>query len=92
MLTEIYYTLKNTFEENKTMENIKKMQKIYPELFKSFQEWLSNYWNLERNSNNKNDIIFDVNSEKDYCKAIIYYISGMTDNYAISTYNKIIEF
>ena len=37
-------------------------------------------------------ILFDIENEKDYCKAIIYYISGMTDNFAIDTYNKIIGF
>jgi len=29
---------------------------------------------------------------KDYYKSIIYYISGMTDNFAIDTYYKIIGF
>ena len=28
----------------------------------------------------------------DFKQAIIYYISGMTDNYAIDMYNKIISF
>ena len=63
-----------------------------PEVVEAFENWLINYWNLERLDENRNDIIFDANDEKDYCRAIIYYISGMTDNYAIDTYNKIITF
>ena len=86
IINKIYKFLKETYY------NKQKLIDISPEVVNEFEYWLKNYWNLERNSNNKNDIIFDVNSEKDYCKAIIYYISGMTDNYAISTYNKIIEF
>lgn len=36
----------------------------------------------------------DIRSEfeKDFYNAIIYFISGMTDNYAIDIYNKIIKF
>ena len=33
-----------------------------------------------------------IENPKDYYKAIIYYISGMTDNYAIETFNRIIKF
>ena len=68
------------------------MKKTYPEVFDSFEKWLSNYWNLYRSEKNKNDMLFEIENEKDYCKAIIYYISGMTDNFAINTYNKIIGF
>lgn len=32
------------------------------------------------------------NKKEDYSQAILYYISGMTDNFAIETYNKIINF
>ena len=40
----------------------------------------------------KNKILFSLNNEKDYYQAIIYYISGMTDNFAIEIYNEIIHF
>ena len=33
-----------------------------------------------------------MEKEQDFYQAIIYYISGMTDNYAIDMYNKIISF
>ncbi len=85
IINKIYKFLKETYY------NKQKLIDISLEVVNEFEYWLKNYWNLERNSNNKNDIIFDVNSEKDYCKAIIYYISGMTDNYAIEMYNRIIK-
>ena len=68
------------------------MKNIYPEVFGDFEEWLSSYWNLYRTERKQNDILFNIENEKDYCEAIIYYISGMTDNFAIDTYNKIIGF
>ena len=86
ILNNIYDLLRESYN------NRIKAEKICPELLYNFEEWLANYWNLERASINKNDVIFDVKDEKDYCKAIIYYISGMTDNYAIDMYNKIIKF
>ena len=33
-----------------------------------------------------------TDNEKDFYKAIIYYISGMTDNFAVEIYNEIIHF
>ncbi len=92
VLNEIYETLKKTYNGEKTLENINRMKKVYPKLFSSFKDWISNYWNLERYPNSKNEIIFNINNEKDYFKAIIYYISGMTDNFAIEIYNEIIRF
>ncbi len=92
VLNEIYEILKKTYNGEKTLENIEKMKKVYPKLFSSFKDWITNYWNLERYPNSKNEVIFDINNEKDYFKAIIYYISGMTDNFAIEIYNEIIRF
>lgn len=92
LLHEIYYILKSAYAGTKTLEKIQGMKKIYPEVFESFEQWLSNYWNLYRSEKNKNDMLFEIENEKHYCKAIIYYISGMTDNFAINTYNKIMGF
>jgi len=92
LLHEIYYTLKSAYDGANTLEKIEQMKKVYPRVFTRFEEWLSDYWNLERKETNYNDTLFDITDEKDYCKAIIYYISGMTDNFAIDTYNRIIGF
>ena len=86
IINGIYNALKESYN------NFEKLHKISPTLAKDFKEWLSNYWNLERSERCKNDVIFDMNSEIDYYKAIIYYISGMTDNYAIEMYNQVIGF
>ena len=92
MIYEIYYTLKSAYSGSRTLEKIQQMKKTYPELFTRFEEWISDYWQYARKETNYNDILFDIENEKDYCKAIIYYISGMTDNFAIETYNKITGF
>lgn len=84
IINEIYSTIKKNYG--------KKDKSVNPEVIESFEKWLSNYWNLKRDDKNKNDVIFDMKNERDFCKAIIYYISGMTDNFAIETYNKIVGF
>ena len=92
IINEIYETLKKTFEGENTVDNIEKMEKTYPWVIKNFKEYLVNYWNLERNIKNQNDVLFNIFDEKNYCKAIILYIAGMTDNFAIETYQKIVGF
>ena len=86
VLTSIHDLLKESFN------NKEQARKICPELINDFELWLSNYWNKERDKTNLNEVLFNIDDEKDYCRAIIYYISGMTDNYAIDMYNKIIRF
>lgn len=92
VLNQIYDLLKSAFEKNKTVENIKKLGKFYPKLIGEFEGWLSCYWSLERNECYENDAVFDIDNEKEYYKAIIYYISGMTDKFAIDVYDEIIGF
>lgn len=86
VLKSIYEFLKKSYKDRETM------RKIAPELLSDFENWLKNYWSNERYPFNKNKVVFNAEDEKDYCKAVIYYISGMTDNYAIDMYNKIIRF
>jgi dGTPase len=86
ILNTIYNVLKESYK------NKSRAKKICPELIEDFENWLANYWSLERDESNKNDILFNIENEIEYYKAIIYYISGMTDNYAITIYNNIIGF
>ena len=86
IITTIYNTLKDSFY------NKEKIQKMYPEVYKEFEDYLKCYWKDERDIKFENKAIFDIQNEQDYLQAIIYYISGMTDNFAIDTYHKIIGF
>ena len=86
VLNTLYKVLKKYYNEK---DHIKK---IYPEIISDFENWLKMYWNEERQETCKNKVVFDIESEKDICQAIIYYISGMTDNYAVDIFNKIVRF
>lgn len=94
VIYQIYETLKSAYAGKDTLNELNKMKKYYNNLVTPFIEWINMYWNLtdRSNSNLENKVLFDMNKPTDYYKAIIYYISGMTDNYAIESYNSIIKF
>ena len=92
IINQIYKTLKEIYESKNIIEKIEEMKKFYPKLMNSFESWIKSYWNLEREDKYKNEVILNIYDEKEYYKAIIYYIAGMTDKYAIEIYNEIIGF
>lgn len=92
VINEIYNYLNKLYDGENTINKLKNASKIYPKLINYFLEWVKNYWNLtDRSSLNlKNKIIFDMSKIEDYRKAIIYFISGMTDRFAMNVYEEII--
>ena len=94
VLNEIYDTLDNAYDKENTFKNLDNLSKTYPKLFTDFKNWLLDYTDLPNRKESKlrNKVIFDINNKSDYRKSIIYFISGMTDNYAIDSYNEIISF
>lgn len=89
VLEEIYRTLYSRYDEVNTINKLKQDEKKYPNLINGFIMWIETYIKSDKGINKK---LFDLNNKKDYAKAIIYYISGMTDKYAIDMYNEIISF
>lgn len=94
VLNEIYDKLKNCFEEENTLNNVQKLEKFYPNLSNGFYDFLENYADFGNREELKlkNKIVFDIKNKEDFYKAILTYISGMTDNFAIEIYNEIIRF
>ena len=76
--------------------NFKKEKNFFPELIKHFEDWLIKYSNydLEKKKELKleNKIVYNLEEQDEYRKAIIDFISGMSDNFAIATFNEIISF
>ena len=62
------------------------MEKICPTLAEDFNKWLKEFFSLDINHK------YMVISDNEFLQAVVYYIAGMTDNYAIEMYNKIISF
>ena len=94
VINEIFYTLKNEYNGTATLKNLKKMKRYYPVLSEEFSSWLETYSNCDERDNNKyfNKVVYDLNNIKNYSRAIIDYISGMTDQYIVRVYNEIVSF
>ena len=94
IINEIYDLLKSTYNGIKTLDNLKSLATTYPKLGNSFINFIYNYYDFGNRESLKlkNKVLFSIDNEKDFYKVIIYYISGMTDNFAIEIYNEIINF
>ena len=93
VLNEIFNTLKECYDGMNTLEKLNSIKPFYTKVIDTFIKWISCYWNIETDRTHlKNKILYDMNNIKDYQTAIITYISGMTDSYAIETYNDIVKY
>lgn len=94
VINEIYSTLKKCFDGKNTLKNIQNLAVFYPKLSTGFYYFLENYCDFDNRESLKlqNEITFDYTNKEDYCRSILSYIAGMTDNFAIKTYNEIIGF
>ena len=94
VINEIYDLLKSTYDNVNTLNNLQVLSKTYPKLGNGFINFIYNYYDFGNRENLKlkNKILFSIDNKRDFYKAIIYYISGMTDNFAIEIYNEIIHF
>ena len=93
IINRIYNILKSLYSEHDIESNFKKVEKFYPKTILRFKDWLYKYCSLtdRNNTNLQNKIIYNF-IEKEYYKAIIDFIAGMTDNFAIEMYNEIVSF
>jgi dGTPase len=94
VMNEIFYLLKNEYNGVDTIKNIKKLKRYYPGISSEFSKWLEKYSNCSGRENVEyfNKVIYDLNDINEYSRAIIDYMSGMTDQYIVRTYNEIVSF
>lgn len=95
IINTIFNKLYEYFELN-INKSIEKERNLYPLLIKNFEEWLIKYsnYNIEMRKQLKlqNAIIYDITKQISCRNAIIDFISGMSDNFAIAIFNEIISF
>lgn len=94
VLNEIYATLKSCFDGKSAFHSVQALQKFYPNLYNGFLGFLYSYYDYpdRDKSNFKNMPLFSDSSKQDFCQAILFFISGMTDNYAMEIYDEIVGF
>lgn len=91
-LTQIYDILNSCYDGINTIDKLTSKERYYPMLIAAFKDWLLTYIDRPDRGDLNNKIIYDLNKKEDYLKAVITYISGMTDNYAMDVYNELIQY
>ena len=94
LINELFYALRNEYDGKNTIRNLRRMGRYYPILANEFVGWLSNYAITEcrdvKSYNNK--IIYNIENLEDYNRAIVDYMSGMTDIYIVKIYNELVNY
>ena len=96
IINSIYDVLYSLYDSDHTISALEANLEFYPLMIIYFKEWLLKYSNLNDRSgkHNKyhNSVIYDLANESDYQQAIIDFISGMTDRFAIRIFEEITSF
>lgn len=96
VVSSIFNLLKKFYAGTQTLDVIKRHSSTYPDLTEYFKKWLLLYANPPskeyENPKYKNIKIYNLNEENDYYQAIIDFISGMTDTFAIKIFDEITSF
>lgn len=96
IVESIYHTLLNMYKGQETLTQLKRYQETYPVLVQTFYSWLYKYSNTKRRASDRNkyqnETLYNLEDKKDYIQAIIDYISGMTDSFAIRIFQEITTF
>ena len=93
VISSIYDMLKRFYRKEKTCNEIQRYSEVYPILCGLFLEWLKKYSDSDiREKFYQNKTLYNLQNEQDYIKAIVDFIAGMTDSFAIKLFNEIIMF
>ena len=102
VLKQIFETLLSYYSAEHTWEQLAKDKKFTPRIIGSFEKWLARYCSPEivpegdlkgLALNCENQKIYQKLETKEiYIQAIIDYISGMTDRFAIDLFNEQLEY
>lgn len=102
VINQIFCVLQATYDGKHSWEMINQKKKYYPLLMSSFSKWLARYCcvsiipegelrNISLNCENKK-IYEKLEDEKIYIQAILDFISGMTDRFAIKIFNELLNY
>ena len=93
VIRSIYDTLIESYDGDNTINKLKEKVNVYPTLIHDFCKYLKTYFSLEKDVRYKNKKIYGkLETREIYAQAIIDYISGMTDRYAIDIFNELLRY
>lgn len=102
VIMQLFETLKRLYAGKYTFCDLESNRRFAPTLFASFETWLAKYCateivpagDLKRISLNCENlkIYGQLETEEVYIQAIVDFISGMTDRFAITLFNELLQF
>ena len=102
VINQIFNSLFSLYEEKYTWNKLDENRRFTPQLINSFEKWLARYCNVNivpmgelrdlalKCENQK--IYQNLDTKEIYAQAIIDYISGMTDHFAIALFNEQLQY
>jgi dGTPase len=70
--------------------------KFYPQLAVNFRNWLVRYSDLDEIDKDQQDydipVVYHIGTKEDYTRAVLMYISLMSDQYALEQYEQLVAF
>jgi dGTPase len=82
--------------KNKLMAALAHHETLYPSLIGAFKYWLMKYSDIDLDARKStkfgNTLVYNIENEKDYKRAIIHYISSMTDQFAMKLFGELTRF
>ena len=102
VINQIFDVLMKTFDDKHSWIQIEEKKRYYPVLMNSFDKWLARYCSPEivpegklltisLNCENKK-VYGNLDTEKIYARAILDFISGMTDRFAVKVFNELLTY
>ena len=102
VIMQLFETLKALYDGKHTWDGLRTSRRFAPTLVSSFETWLAKYCateivpdgDLKRTSLNcENEKIYgQLETKEVYIQAIVDFISGMTDRFAITLFNELLQF
>ena len=101
IIRSIFNTLIKEYNGEKTTQKLLKLKKVYPTLINDFLHHINQYSSLipdnadisEQICEYKNKKIYgNLETKEIYVQAILDFISGMTDRYAIAVFNELLRY
>lgn len=102
VITQIFDTLVAMYDGKHTWDALNENRRFTPQLVNSFEKWLARYCDITIVPNGdlkglaltceNNKLYEQLQTKELYIQAIIDYISGMTDRFAIVLFNELLQY
>jgi dGTPase len=96
VLRSVFDELSSYYEGNNTLRHLQDLERYAPKLHEAFEDWVIKYTNANQRERKSryyyNRIVYDMNKRRNYHRAILDFISGMTDSFALSVFDELVQF